>query len=441
MKAQKKFTSKWLSRIFGVLILGIIAYSIYAYKPSIEPIAPNSLPDYDPAVIERGRLMVAAGYCAVCHTEKGGAPYAGNYAMETDFGTIYSTNITPDREQGIGSWSEAAFIRAMREGVDREGRHLFPAFPYNHFAKMSEQDIVATYAFIMTQVKPAQVTQRNNELPFPLNLRYLQAGWKLISVDLKPYQPHSEKSDMWNRGAYLVEGIAHCGACHTPRNVIGAERNSEKFEGAIIDDWIAPALSANNESSLAWSAAEFSQYLKTGATVQHGVAIGPMAPVVHAGLRELPDSDLTAIGIYLADLAGNVDTEATSTAIIAASLDQGKPNQTYRWDAGERLYATACASCHYNVEQIALGRPDLGVNSATNLNQPDNLIHAILDGVDNESGISGVVMPSFRDALNDQEIAQIAAYLRNSRTDHEPWTELQQRITDIRQSTQYKRGQ
>ena len=440
MKKRKSFISKWLGRLLGVLILGIIAYSIYAYQPSIEPMATDSLPTFDPALIERGRIMTAAGYCAACHTEQGGKPYAGNYAMQTGFGTIYSTNITPDREQGIGRWSQAAFTRAMRQGVDRQGRHLFPAFPYDHFAKMSEQDIAAIYAFIMTQVKPVQAKQRKNELPFPFNLRFLQAGWKLISVDLNTYQPDPEKSEVWNRGAYLVKGVTHCGACHTPRNVIGAERNSVRFEGAIIDDWIAPALTANNESSLPWSAAEFSEYLKTGATRQHGVAVGPMGPVVHAGLRELPDKDLAAIGVYLADQAGSAGSDDSAAAIIAASLKQGKSRQSYRLDAGERLYATACASCHYNVDQIALGRPDLGINSATHLNQADNLIHVILDGVDNKTGISGVVMPGFRDALNDQEIALIVAYLRTSRTDKEPWPELPRKVADVRQSTQNMRG-
>lgn len=441
MKARKKNKLKWFKVVFILFILGIIGYAIYAYQPSIEPIAANSLPDFDADVIEKGRVLAAAGYCASCHTEKGGAPYTGNYAMKTGFGTIYSTNITPDREQGIGSWSLAAFSRSMREGVDRQGRHLFPAFPYNHFAKMSDEDITAIYAFIMTQVEPAKAVQLDNELTFPLNQRYLQAGWKLISVDLNAYRPDSEKSDDWNRGAYLVEGITHCGACHTPRNAIGAERNSEKFEGAVIDEWIAPALTAKNEASLAWSATEFSTYLKTGATSQHGIAAGPMGPVVHAGLRELPDSDLEAIGIYLAQQAGNAEAVEKTAAIIAASLEQSKPRQTYRWDTGERLYATACASCHYNVEQIALGRPDLGINSATHLSQPDNLIHVILDGVDNETGISGVVMPNFRNALNNEEIALIVDYLRSSRTNESRWTELPKKVADIRQLTTNERGE
>ncbi len=432
MKTAKKFISKWLSIVFAALILGVAGFAMYAYQPSIEMMAANSLPSFDSEVIERGRLMAAAGNCASCHTAEGGAPYAGNYAMKTGFGTIFSTNITPDREQGIGGWSEMAFLRAMRSGVDREGQHLYPAFPYNHYAKMNEADISAIYAYIMTQVKPVKVEQQANQLPFPFNQRYLQAGWKLVSVDLDTYQENPEQSAVWNRGAYLVEGVTHCGACHTPRNVIGAEQNDRKFTGATIDDWSAPALTADNESALPWTAADYSTYLKTGATRLHGVAAGPMGPVVHAGLRKIPDSDLKAMGVYLADLSGSGQTDAASADIINASLEQGKPRQAYRGDAGERLYATACAACHYNVEQIAMGRPDLGINSAVHLNQPDNLIHVILDGLDNESGIAGVVMPRFRDALNDEEVALIAGYLRASRTDKNPWPELTLRVSDIR---------
>jgi mono/diheme cytochrome c family protein len=437
MKTAKKFISKWLSFVFAALILAVPGFAIYAYQPSIEMMPANSLPSFDPEVIERGRLMAAAGNCAACHTAEGGAPYAGNYAMKTAFGTIFSTNITPDREQGIGGWSEMAFLRAMRTGVDREGRHLFPAFPYNHYAKMSEADITAIYAYIMTQVKPVKVAQQANQLPFPFNQRYLQAGWKLVSVDLDTYQKNPEQSAVWNRGAYLVEGVTHCGACHTPRNVIGAEQNDRKFAGATLAEWYAPALTADNESALPWSAADYSTYLKTGATRLHGVAAGPMAPVVHAGLRKIPDSDLNAMGIYLADLSGGGQTDVASADIINTSLELNKPRQAYRGDAGERLYVTACASCHYNVQQIAMGRPDLGINSAVHLNQPDNLIHVILDGLDNESGIAGVVMPRFHDALNDEEVALIAGYLRASRTDKDPWPELTLKVSEIRRIHPY----
>ena len=432
MKKIMKFIKKWLTVVFVVLVIGVVGFAIYAYEPSIELMPAGSQPNFEPEVIEQGRLMAAAGNCASCHTAAGGPPYAGNYAMPTDFGTIFSTNITPDREQGIGGWSPAAFLRAMRSGVDREGNHLYPAFPYNHYAKMTEADILSIYAYIMTQVKPAQVAQKPNQLPFPFNQRYLQAGWKLVSVDLKPYQTDPQQSAVWNRGAYLVEGVTHCGACHTPRNVIGAEQNDKKFAGAAVDGWSAPALTADNESSLPWTATDYSTYLKTGATRLHGVAAGPMAPVVHAGLQKLPDEELQAMGVYLADLSGNGLTEAAANDIIEASLEQNKPRQFYRWDTGERLYATACAACHYNVEQIAEGRPDLGINSAVHLHQPDNLIQVILDGLDNESGITGVVMPGFRDALNDQEVALIVGYLRATRTDKKPWPELTKKVSEIR---------
>ncbi|MGJ8596141.1 cytochrome c [Sulfitobacter sp.] len=415
---------------FGVV--GLLGFLIYAYRPSIEPLSADAVQEFDAELVAKGEVLAAAGYCSNCHTVDGEPAYAGNYAMETGFGTIYSTNITPDPEMGIGNWSREAFARAMQDGVDREGKHLFPAFPYDHFTKMTDEDVDALYAYIMTEIPPAQVAQKENELPFPLNLRVLQAGWKMLFVDFGRYEADAEKSDEWNRGAYLVEGLTHCGACHTPRNPLGAEISSEQYQGAAIDQWIAPALTSASPAALGWTAEDFSSYLKDGATVSHGVAAGPMGPVVHAGLRELPDSDLAAIGVYLADVGGAPEATEDTADIIAASLEAGRPDQQYRRDLGERLYATGCASCHYNVEQIALGRPDLGINSAVRLSEPDNLIHVILNGVGNEEGISGVVMPGFRDAFDDTEVAAIAAYLRASRTSNAPWAELETKIEDIR---------
>lgn len=415
-----------------LLVVTVVGFAVYAYHPELDPVATNDLQGLDAATVAKGRVLAAAGYCVTCHTAEGGAPYAGNYAMATGFGTVYSTNITPDPEFGIGNWSEEAFLRSMREGVDREGRHLFPAFPYEHFTRMSDDDIRAIYAYLITEVAPVQVPQKDNELPFPLNQRILQAGWKMLFVDFGIYEDEADRSNEWNRGAYLVEGLTHCGACHTPRNALGAEIESEQFAGAAIDRWLAPALTADNVSAVPWTAADYSEYLKSGATRTHGIAAGPMSPVVHAGLRELPDSDLDAIGTYLSDIVGSPDSERESARIVAASLETGKPQKSYRKDQGERLYATACASCHYNVQQIALGRPDLGINSATRLEAPDNLIHVMLDGVGNEEGLPGIVMPGFRDALNDNEIALIAAYLRTSRTEKAAWSDLPGRVSAIR---------
>lgn len=421
-----------LLSLAGLGVAASAGFAIYAYHPEIAPISIQGRPEFDPEVVEKGRILAAAGYCASCHTSEGGEPYTGNYAMETGFGTLYSTNITPDPEDGIGTWSEAAFERAMLEGVDREGNHLFPAFPFDHFTKMTSDDISAIYAYLMTEVAPAKAKQKENGLPFPLNLRIWQAGWKLMFVDFGTYEADPQKSEAWNRGAYLVEGIAHCGACHTPRNLLGAEVSSQQYAGAAIDRWIAPALTGSNESAVRWSAEDYATYLKFGATRDQGVAAGPMAPVVHAGLRQLPDSDLAAIGLYLEDVAKAPETGPDRDAIVAASLEAGRPSRRYRETTGERLYATACASCHYNTDQISLGRPDLGINSATRVDAPDNLIQVMLNGIGNEEGIPGVVMPAFRTALDDDQIAAIAAYLRASRTDAPAWTDLPGTVSRIR---------
>ncbi|ATG48265.1 aldehyde dehydrogenase [Celeribacter ethanolicus] len=425
-----------IKRIFtgGVALaaLGIAGFAIYAWHPAIDPVATPPADSFAPAQIEQGRILAAAGYCATCHTAADGAPYAGNYPMKTDFGTIYSTNITPDRETGIGAWSEEAFERAMREGLDRSGAHLFPALPFDHFTKMSDEDISALYAYIMSSVPAVAQEHRDNDLPFPLDQRFLQAGWKMLFFDEGRYEPDPAKSEEWNRGAYLVEGVTHCGACHTPRNALGAEETDEMYAGAAIDDWIAPPLTAANPSGVAWTSSAFFDYLKTGSSRYHGGASGPMAPVVHAGLRELPDSDLRAISVYLGDIVGAPDEDPATNPAVIKSLEAGIPQQDYRANQGERLYATACASCHYNSQQIAAGRPDLGINSAMRLDDPTNLIHVMLEGVKADQGMEGVVMPAFGSTMSDEQIAAIAAYLRSTRTDKAPWADLEQKVADIR---------
>ena len=419
--------------ILAVVVIG--AFAVYAWHGELAPMAASERPDFDAATVEQGRVLAAAGYCATCHTAQGGEPYAGNYPVVSDFGTIYASNITPDPDTGIGDWSPEAFRRAMHEGVDRQGRHLFPAFPYDHFTKLSDQDVDALYAYLMSEVEPVKQETRASTLPFPLNQRFLQAGWKLLFVDVGRYQPDPDKSDAWNRGAYLAEGISHCGACHTPRNALGAEKGGERYAGATIDRWVAPPLTADNPSGVPWSAAAFTTYLKLGADRYHGVAAGPMGPVVHGGVAELSDDDLTALGVYLADVTSATDGEAPAdNAALTASIAAGKPQRDWRREQGERLYASACAACHYNAtpEGVTVTRPDLGINSATRLDDPANLIHVMLDGVPASEGSHGVVMPAFRSALNDDQIAAIAAYLRATRTDLPPWPDLPARVSELR---------
>lgn len=418
--------------ILAVGAIGAAGFGVYAYKPAMQPMTAADHAGFPPEQVEQGRVLASAGYCATCHTAKGGDPYAGNYAMETGFGTIYATNLTPDMETGIGAYSKDAFRRAMHEGVGRDGRHLFPAFPYDHFTKMSDADIDAIYAFIMSEVKPVRTVQKENELPFPLNVRFLQAGWKMLFVDFGEYETVSDKSAEWNRGAYLAEGVTHCGACHTPRNALGAEISDQEYAGAEIDRWQAPALTAANASAVPWNAAEFREYLVKGSTKYHGIAAGPMGPVVHAGVRQLSDSDLTAISVYLGDKVGADDADLAQSDVVKASLERNAPDRRYREAEGERLYTTACAACHYNSKQVNAGRPDLGINSSVNQDDPSNLIQVILYGVNSHQGTEGVVMPEFRDALTDDQITSIAAYLRADRAEQAPWEGLRDSVAQLR---------
>ena len=422
-----------LSALAAAAVIVIGGGGIYAWHGSLPAMSPAERPSFDAATVEQGRLIAAAGYCAACHTAPGGAPYAGNDPMVTSFGTIYASNITPDPQTGIGEWSPEAFRRAMHEGVDREGRNLFPAFPYDHFTKLSDADVEALYAYIMTDIAPVKEVTKRPGIPFPLNIRFLQSGWRLFFVHLGRYAPDPSHSAAWNRGAYLVEGVAHCGACHTPRNMFGAEEKSRKYVGAVVDDWTAPPLTKANPSAVPWTAAEFTAYLKTGSDPYHGVASGPMAEVV-AGLRQLPDSDVAAIGTYMGSVSGAAASNPAQIPAVTASLEAGKPAPDYRKDLGERLYASACASCHYNASADSLTpeRPDLGILSATRLDDPSNLIHTILDGVPASQGVHGVAMPAFRTALDDDQIAAIAEYLRTAQAGLPPWPKLEATVPSVR---------
>ena len=219
---------RFLIGIVALGVLGILGFGALAWWPAIAPIDPPARESFSPALVAKGEALAGAGFCAECHTAKGGEIYAGGYAMATPFGVIYSTNITPDPETGIGTWSEAAFARAMHEGVARDGSHLFPAFPYDHFTKVSDDDVEALYAYFMTR-PPVRATAPANTIPFPFNIRCLQEGWKILFFRARRFEPVAGKSEAWNRGAYLALGLSHCGACHTPRNLLGAEKAGRRL--------------------------------------------------------------------------------------------------------------------------------------------------------------------------------------------------------------------
>jgi mono/diheme cytochrome c family protein len=269
-------------------------------------------------------------------------------------------------------------------------------------------------------------------MPFPFNIRYLQAGWKLLFFRPGRFEPDGEKSAEWNRGAYLALGLSHCGACHSPRNLLGAEKPGDAYGGAVIDNWVAPPLTAANPAPAPWTREELYDYLRTGTSVLHGTAAGPMFPVVQ-GLRAMPDADIRAIATYFADLDKAADrlpwlSGVVNDAMSTASVKAGEP-----FDPDARLYTVACASCHYNRDNAPLAaRPDLALNSAAHLRDPSNLIQVILRGISAEEGMPGVVMPAFGEALSDADVARIAAYLRRTRTSLPPWPGLAAKIAAIR---------
>jgi len=461
-------SAAWLRKTWGWLAAGATAAAGLAAMawPVKAPIAPTAGPDvslYSAAAIERGRLVAAAGDCIVCHTAAGGEANAGGLGLDTPFGTIYSTNITPDNDTGIGRWSYSAFERAMREGVHQDGRQLYPAFPYTAFAKMSDADMQALYGYLMSQ--PAvRAEPPRTELAFPYNLRPTLAGWNMLFHDNTPYRPDPTQSLEWNRGAYLVQGAGHCGACHTPRNSLGAEKTGTAnfLAGGSAEGWNAPALNRLAEGPRPWTAEELYQYMRTGFSTRHGVAAGPMAPVIH-GLAELPEQDVRAISTYLmalspespaqtasADARTPTPTAPATLAPQALAALPADPAAAARTPAagttatpvyaahvnGERLYQNACAACHEAGQGPTLFgvKPSLALNTNVHSAQPDNLVQVILHGIQDPANGELGYMPGFQDSLDDSQIADLLGYLRARFAPDQPaWTDSAAAVARVRQ--------
>jgi mono/diheme cytochrome c family protein len=414
-------------------VLGLLGFLALAWRPAIAPIDPPDKASFSAELITNGEVLAGSGYCAVCHTKQGGQRLAGGYGLRTPFGTIYSTNITPEPETGIGRWSLAAFTRAMHEGVSRDGSHLFPAFPYDHFTKVSDDDVAALYAYLMTR-PPVTASAPANTIPFPLNIRTFQEGWKLLFFRSGRYQPDTSKSAAWNRGAYLAEGLSHCGGCHTPRNLLGAEKVKDAYAGGVVDDWIAPALTDANPSPVPWTESELFSYLRSGVSPLHGVSAGPMSPVIHTGLSVVPDADIRAQSVYFADLDHAAAHMAVADAAVRKALAVSALGSGQEYDPDARLYAAACVACHYNAGPAPLpARPALALNSALMLPEPTNFIRVVLDGIGISEGGPGLVMPGYAASLTDADIARLAAFLRRTHTDEPPWTDLENKVVAIRQ--------
>ncbi len=394
---------------------------------------------YTASTLERGRQLAALGNCAGCHTLAGGAPNAGGLAMHTPFGTVYGTNLTPDVETGIGRWTLAAFQRAMREGISRDGHYLYPAFPYTAFAKTSDDDLTALYAYLMAQPAVKAVTPPA-QMRFPFNIRPLMAGWNALFHDASLSKPEASQSPEWNRGNYLVNGLGHCGACHTPRNALGAEQGGTAYlAGAMVDGWEAPALTALSSAPVPWSFDELYSYLRRGHTRHHGVAAGPMAPVVRE-LAALPDEDIRAMATYLASFQPKTDTaaQAFAQAVVQQAATPATQSRITLPGPAQRLFNGACGACHHDGDGPRL----LGVNTPLALNtnlhsdQPDNLLQIILHGIQEPAGKDIGFMPAFKYSLSDAQITELAIYMRQRYAPGKAaWRDLPEAVARVRSGT------
>jgi mono/diheme cytochrome c family protein len=423
---------RWASWAAAIVLVGVLGFGAFAWRPALPEVVTPAPSSFGADVVARGAILASAGYCSTCHTVRGGHPFAGGYAMKTGFGTIYSTNITPDRETGIGAWSKEAFRRAMHEGVARDGSHLFPAFPYDHFTKLSDDDDDAIYAFLMTR-QPVHAADQPDALPFPLGVRALQAGWKMLFFRPGRFEPSPDRDAQWNRGAYIAEALSHCSSCHTPRNLLGAEQSgAARYTGASVDGWVAPALTAANPSPTPWTSDELRAYLFQGLSRFHGTPAGPMSPAAH-GLVALSEADRDALVRYIASIGDGDARSHAATAATTRALEIDATSGGRQINPDARLYAAACASCHYNGSAgINPNRPDLALNSAVHLSDPANLVRVILFGIDAPEGAPGLVMPAFGAGFSDTVVARIANYLRRTRTDQPPWPDLDKTVAAIR---------
>src|ERR1700726_1108047 len=419
--------------VAGLLLSGVVAAFAVAWRPAIAAIEPPLPRSFDPALVTRGRDLAALGNCNDCHTMQRGKAFAGGLPVPTPFGTIYSSNITPDPDTGIGRWSEAAFRRAMRSGVDRNGQHLYPTFPYDHFTNVNDEDDQALYAYLMTR-EPVRAPAPDNQLPFPLDQRFVIAGWKLLFLRRGTYQPDRTRSAEWNRGAYLVDGLAHCGACHTPRNALGAERPDARFAGGEADNWDAYAINAQSPAPIPWDADALFAYLRDGWHPDHGVARGPMAQVV-SNLSSVPESDIRAIATYMAGVFGapTPDRKRRAEAVLAQakslSVQASKTNAV-----GASIYAAACATCHETGRPLPYGGVNLGLSTAISSPDPRNAVNIVLSGVRPVEGERSPIMPGFAASMNDAQVAALLNYLRSRFSNQAPWAGVEKIVEDARRT-------
>jgi len=351
--------------------------------------------------VQRGEYLARAGDCVSCHTAQGAAPYAGGYRLNTPFGFMLAPNITPDPDTGIGRWSADDFYRAMHDGLNKKGQYMYPAMPFDFYSKATREDIDAIFAYLRT-VKPVRNEVAVNHMDFPFDLRSTMVVWRELYFKEGALKPDQGKTPAWNRGAYLVEGLGHCSGCHSPRNLIGGIEKSKDFKGAVIDGWFAPDLTTDIVTGLGtWTVDEIAAYLKTGAIKGKTTAFGPMAEVVQNSLSYLSDDDLRAMAEYLKSIPPD------------SALRTGRQRPDSARARGAALYMGYCSGCHQDTGAgIAGVFTPLAGNASIIAPDPGNILQAVLLGIPAQFGHGA--MPSFAAQLDDQQIADIANYVRSS---------------------------
>lgn len=391
---------------------GFVAWRLLDRDPVVR--AADAVPT--PELIARGEYLVKAADCAACHNAPGGKPFAGGVAFALPFGTIYSTNITADRETGIGTWSDDDFVRALHEGIGKDGSHLYPAFPYASYTGLSRDDIVAMKAYLFS-LPTVRAPARRNELSFPFDHRWTLVFWNLAFLDQHRFRPDPQASARENRGQYLATALGHCGECHTPRNLGFAMAMSKQFGGAMLEGWHAYNITADKGYGIGdWSDEQVASYLSTGHAPGRGSAAGPMAQAIADSLQYLTREDIAALVAYLRRVeprTGKPGTEvdpAPARMVASAAWKPGAADQGNL--AGQRIFEGVCAGCH---QWNGAGRQThyASLAGSQTVNDPEgvNLVQVMLKGADLKTSTGHGYMPSFRDAYSDAELAAVANYV------------------------------
>lgn len=410
-----------LALLLGAAAGGIVALNLRGEEPL--PAQAEAF-EATPQQVERGRYLALAGNCAGCHTTRGGQPYAGGLPIETPFGTVHSSNLTPDAQHGIGGWSSAHFWRALHNGRSKDGRLLYPAFPYPNFTQLTREDSDAIYAYLRS-IPAAPAPNQPHRLRFPYDTQAALAVWRALSFRPETFKPVAAKPAEWNRGAYLVGGLGHCIACHGPRDALGATQTQLGLSGGLIaaQNWYAPSLTDPHEAGVAdWPTAEVVALLKTG-VAPRGSVMGPMAEVVYRSTQHLSDADLAAMASYLKDLPGAPAASAPPAAPAPLRRDAGTMTR------GARIYDQRCAYCHGDQGQGQPGAfPALAGNRAVTMARPTNLIQVIAHGgyLPSTAGNPRPYgMPPFGQELDASDVAAVLTYIRGAwGNDAAPVTQL-----------------